>query len=122
MDLSGASEKIPSDTTGDRSGTFRLVGQRLNYYATPGIRQDSEWSGRGLIDVFTEHFPRLAEKNHGSTVCVPWPPTQHKSRALPLHKSAVPIQPVQQIYPKRRYSSITLQAVTSQTRVTNVAA
>ena len=30
MDLSDASEKIPSDTT------FRLVAQRLNHYATPG--------------------------------------------------------------------------------------
>ena len=38
MDLSDASEKIHSDTTGDRSGTFRLVEQRLNHYATPGVQ------------------------------------------------------------------------------------
>jgi hypothetical protein len=30
--LSDATEKIPSDTT----GTFRLVAQCLNHYATPG--------------------------------------------------------------------------------------
>jgi hypothetical protein len=36
MDLSDASEKIPSDTTGERSGTVRLVAQRLNHYGTPG--------------------------------------------------------------------------------------
>jgi hypothetical protein len=36
MDLSDASEKIPSDTTGIDPGTFRLVAQRLNHYATPG--------------------------------------------------------------------------------------
>jgi len=32
----GATEKIPSDTTGNRSGTSRLVAQCLNHYATPG--------------------------------------------------------------------------------------
>jgi hypothetical protein len=36
MDLSDASEKIPSDTTEVDPGTFRLVVQRLNHYATPG--------------------------------------------------------------------------------------
>ena len=36
MDLSDASEKFPSDTTGIDPGTFRLVAQRLNHYATPG--------------------------------------------------------------------------------------
>ena len=34
MDLSDASEKIPSDTTGVDPGTFRQVAQRLNHYAT----------------------------------------------------------------------------------------
>jgi hypothetical protein len=34
--LSDASEKIPSDMTGIDPGTFRLVVQRLNHYATPG--------------------------------------------------------------------------------------
>jgi hypothetical protein len=33
MDLSDASEKIPSDTIDP--GTFRLVAQRLKHYATP---------------------------------------------------------------------------------------
>jgi hypothetical protein len=36
MDMSDASEKIPIDTTGDRSRDLRLVAQRLNHYATPG--------------------------------------------------------------------------------------
>jgi hypothetical protein len=36
MNLSDASEKIPSDTTGNRSGDLRLVAQRLNHYAAPG--------------------------------------------------------------------------------------
>ena len=31
----GTTEKIPSDTTGDRSRDRRLVAQRLNHYATP---------------------------------------------------------------------------------------
>jgi len=33
---SGATEKIPSNTTGNRSRDLRLVAQCLNYYATPG--------------------------------------------------------------------------------------
>ena len=37
MDLSDASEKNPQVTrTGIDPGTFRLVAQRLNRYATPG--------------------------------------------------------------------------------------
>jgi hypothetical protein len=36
MDLSDSSEKIPIDTTGIDPGTFQLVAQRLNHYATPG--------------------------------------------------------------------------------------
>jgi hypothetical protein len=84
-----------------------------------GIRKDSEGSGRGLIEVLTQHFPRLAEKTHGSIVCVPWPPTEHKSRALPLHKPAVPIQ-LEHTGSRftRNVDKILSQAVTSQTRVT----
>jgi uncharacterized membrane protein len=36
MDLSDASEKFPSDTTGIDPGTFRLAAQRLKHYVTPG--------------------------------------------------------------------------------------
>jgi hypothetical protein len=36
MELSDATEKIPIDTTGIDPGTFRLVVQCLNHYATPG--------------------------------------------------------------------------------------
>jgi hypothetical protein len=36
MELSDATEKIPSDTTGIDPGTFRLVALRLNHYATLG--------------------------------------------------------------------------------------
>jgi hypothetical protein len=36
MDLSDASEKIPSDTTEDRSGAFWIEAKRLSHYATPG--------------------------------------------------------------------------------------
>jgi hypothetical protein len=32
----GTTEKIPSDTTGERSRDLQLVAQRLNHYATPG--------------------------------------------------------------------------------------
>ena len=35
MDLSDASEKIPSDTTEFDPGTLRLVAQRFNHYALP---------------------------------------------------------------------------------------
>ena len=75
------------------------VSQYFTFYTIDGrvhkrwIRKDSVGRDRGLIEVLTQYFPRLAEKNQGSIVCVPWPPTEHKSRALPLNKSAVPIQP-----------------------------
>jgi hypothetical protein len=35
MELSDATEKIPSVTTGIDPGTFRLVAQCFNHYATP---------------------------------------------------------------------------------------
>lgn len=88
-----------------------------------GIKKNSEGSGRGLIEVLTQHFPRLAEKNHGSIVCVPWPHTEHKSRALPLHKPAVPIQ-LEHTGSRftRNVDKIISQAVTSQMRLTFIMA
>jgi hypothetical protein len=47
MDLSDASKtKIPVTRPGIDPGTFRLVAQRLNHYATPG--PGLEWD----VDIF----------------------------------------------------------------------
>jgi hypothetical protein len=41
MDLSDASDKSPVTRPGVDLGTFRLVAQRLNHYATPGPHRDT---------------------------------------------------------------------------------
>jgi hypothetical protein len=41
MELSDATEKTPA-TPGIDPGTFRLVAQRLNHYATPGLLTKGE--------------------------------------------------------------------------------
>jgi len=89
------SMKNPLTPAGIEPATYRFVGPHTidGRVDERGIRKDSVGSDRNLIEVLNQHSPRLAEKNHGSIVCVPWPPTEHKSRALPLNKPAVPIQP-----------------------------
>jgi hypothetical protein len=41
MELSDTTDKIPSDTTGIDPGTFRLIAQCLNHYATPDPNFDN---------------------------------------------------------------------------------
>jgi hypothetical protein len=48
MDLSDASEKSPVTRLGIDPGTFRLVVQCLNHYATPGPRSDIHTSLRQI--------------------------------------------------------------------------